>query len=403
MGALWEVLTFGFYRFCSRPICGGISGRIAAVAGDALEYTGRGRELLIGFLFALAVLVPIYILFFIITIEAERQKAFFGLPLLLFFYGFTQFAVYRARRYRLTRTIWRGVRFWMTGSGLAYAGGALRWQFFTLVTLGLAYPWKVAVLERYKVGHTFYGDLKGDFTGRGWVFFKRGWWLWLLCWIPVAAFVAMIPLAIGLRHAAKTKIEIDQANGEIVGLFLLASLTLIIVPFIYAAFKATEWKWWLQSMRIGGVRFDSDLKRGALVGTYWKLIGMSYVAGLVELVFMGIVFAIGFGVLKLLHVSPDMLAAQLKTGHFSASFVPVIILYVFAYLGLIQALGVVRRIYLVQRIWKIVTASITVHHLDAADHVLAAGEAASAFGEGLADGLDLAGFKASDPKMGTGL
>jgi uncharacterized membrane protein YjgN (DUF898 family) len=31
-----------------------------SAGGDALEYTGTGRELLIGFLFALAILVPIF-------------------------------------------------------------------------------------------------------------------------------------------------------------------------------------------------------------------------------------------------------------------------------------------------------------------------------------------------------
>jgi hypothetical protein len=140
------------------------------------------------------------------------------------------------------------------------------------------------------------------------------------------------------------------------------------------------------------VRFDSDLKRGCLIGTYWKLIGMSFVAGLAGAAFMGIVLGVGLGLMKLFNVSPESIAAQLKAGHFSMSFIPVIVLYVFAYLGLIQLLGIVRRIYLVQRIWKIVVASVTISHLDAADHVLAAGEAASAFGEGLADGLDLAGF-----------
>ena len=40
-----------------------------------------------------------------------------SVPLGLLFYGFWQFAIYRTRRYRLTRTVWRGVRFWMTGSG----------------------------------------------------------------------------------------------------------------------------------------------------------------------------------------------------------------------------------------------------------------------------------------------
>jgi hypothetical protein len=166
----------------------------------------------------------------------------------------------------------------------------------------------------------------------------------------------------------------------------------VIVPFIYAAFKATEWKWWVQSIRIGEVRFDSDLPRGALIGTYWKLIGMSCVAGLVGAIFMGIVFAIGAGLMKVFNFNLAEFNAQLRSGHFSPIFIPAILLYLISYLGLIQLLGIVRRIYLIQRIWKIVVASTTVQHLEAADHVLAAGEAASAFGEGLADGLDLAGF-----------
>jgi uncharacterized membrane protein YjgN (DUF898 family) len=392
LGALWEVLTFGFYRFWLTTNMRRHLWTHTSIEGDALEYTGRGRELLIGFLFALAVLMPIYLLFFFISIEAERAKAFMSLPLFLFFYAFSQFAVYRARRYRLTRTIWRGVRFWMSGSGWAYAARALAWQFLTAITLGLAYPWSIAALERYKIGHTFYGDLPGQFAGKGWEFFKRGWWLWLLCWIPVSTFVIMIPIAVALRSAAHTKAEIDQATAGIVGLFGLASLTLIIVPFIYAAFKAIEWKWWVQSIHFGELRFDSDLKRGALIGNYWKLVGMSYLAGLVGLIFMGIVFAIGFGLMKLFNINPNALTAQMKSGHFSASFIPVIFLYVFSYIGLIQLVGIVRRIYLVQRIWKIVVASVTIRHLDVADHVIAKGEAASAFGEGLADGLDLAGF-----------
>jgi uncharacterized membrane protein YjgN (DUF898 family) len=54
-------------------------------------------------------------------------RAFASVPLGLFFYLFAQFAIYRARRYRLTRTIWRGVRFWMTGSGVSYAWRAGLW------------------------------------------------------------------------------------------------------------------------------------------------------------------------------------------------------------------------------------------------------------------------------------
>ena len=59
--------------------------------------------------------------------------------------------MYRARRYRLTRTIWRGVRFWMTGSGWSYAWRAGLWTLLVIVTLGLALPWYQAALERYKM------------------------------------------------------------------------------------------------------------------------------------------------------------------------------------------------------------------------------------------------------------
>src|SRR5258708_27617127 len=153
-----------------------------AVEGDTLEYTGTAKELLLGFLFALAILVPIYIIYFLIGLEAERLLAFASFPLGVFFYLFAQFAVYRARRYRLTRTVWRGVRFWMTGSGWSYAWRAGLWALLSMLTLGIAVPWAKASLERYKMRHTAYGSLQGRFEATGWSLFKRVWWLWLLVW-----------------------------------------------------------------------------------------------------------------------------------------------------------------------------------------------------------------------------
>src|SRR6476646_8951614 len=79
------------------------------VAGETLEYTGTPTELLIGFLIALAVLVPLYLAFALAAFTLGPVGQFISslsFPLLLFL---GQFAVYRARRYRLTRTIYRGV------------------------------------------------------------------------------------------------------------------------------------------------------------------------------------------------------------------------------------------------------------------------------------------------------
>ena len=121
-GAGLELVTLGFYRFWLLTDIRRHLWSNTVIDGDAAEYTGRGRELLIGFLIAMAILMPIYLGYFLIGIEAERWQALASFPLIAAFYVFGQFAIYRARRYRLTRTVWRGVRFWMTGSGWAYAG-----------------------------------------------------------------------------------------------------------------------------------------------------------------------------------------------------------------------------------------------------------------------------------------
>src|ERR1700738_205877 len=189
-GAGLELVAVGFYRFWLATDMRRHLWSNTQIDGDAAEYTGRAKELLIGFLFALAILMPVYLAYFLAGLEAERYRAFASFPLVAFFYVFGQFAIYRARRYRLTRTVWRGVRFWMSGSGWAYAGRATLWGLLTAVTLGLALPWREAALERYKMRHSWYGDLQGSFEGQGWEFFKRGWWLWLLAPVAIVVFSA---------------------------------------------------------------------------------------------------------------------------------------------------------------------------------------------------------------------
>src|SRR5580704_14904166 len=217
-GAGLELITVGFYRFWLATDIRRHLWSNTLIDGNAAEYTGRAKELLFGFLFAIAILLPIYLAYFLVGVEVERAKAFASLPLFLFFYLFGQFAIYRARRYRLTRTVWCGLRFWMNGSGLAYAGRAALWGLLMILTLGLMLPWREAALERYKMRHSYYGDLPGRFDGRGWEFFKRGWWLWLL---------GLLALALTIWAAAR---KVPAAP------FLL----MVAAPFVYGAFKAVQ-------------------------------------------------------------------------------------------------------------------------------------------------------------------
>src|SRR5258708_18284721 len=346
-GAGLEMITVGFYRFWLATDIRRHLWSNSVVDGDAAEYTGRAKELLIGFLFALAIIVPVYLAYFIASLEAERFRAFASFPLLAFFYLFGQFAIYRARRYRLTRTVWRGVRFWMDGSGWAYAAYAALWAVLVGVTLGLLLPWRDAALERYKMRHSYYGDLQGSFAGSGWDFFKRGWWLWLLA--PFALYI--FPLA----------------------------------PFVYGAFKAVEWRWWLSGIRFGGVGLESNFRRGALIGLYWKVIGW----------FLLLVLAF----FAYLPICPGLVASmsgaplnQFFATQVFLKSVPLLVLAGVGYLGFALAINVVMRVYLLRDMWVRVLASTDVHGIEAAANVAARGDLPTALGEGIADGLDVAGF-----------
>jgi uncharacterized membrane protein YjgN (DUF898 family) len=365
-GAALELITFGFYRFWLATDIRRHLWSHTAVDGDAAEYTGRGRELLIGFLFALAILMPIYLVYFLVGLEAERFKAFASIPLFLFFYLFSQFAIYRARRYRLTRTVWRGVRFWMDGSGWAYAAGALLWVLLTGLTLGLILPWREAALERHKMRHCHYGDLHGSFEGTGWDFFKRGWGLWLFFILSFIVLFVITPLA-----------------KYVVGLF--APFILLAAPFFYGVFKAIEWRWWLSGIRFGDVRLESTLTDGALIGLYWKVIGWFL---LIVATFAGYLF-LGVALIASIHQTP---VARFFTPANLQGNVPLLGILAVGYLAFILALNVVLRVYLLRDVWGRVTSSVRIHHLEAAGSVLVQGDLANALGEGFADGLDVVGF-----------
>ncbi|ARQ02526.1 YjgN family protein [Pseudorhodoplanes sinuspersici] len=347
-GSWLELITLGFYRFWLATDMRRHLWSHTSVGGDTAEYTGTAKELLIGFLVALAILVPIYLIYFFIGLEAERYQAFASIPLIAFFYLFSHFAMYRARRYRLTRTIWRGVRFWMGGSGWSYAWRAALWGAFTVVTLGLALPWRNAALERFKMRHTAYGDLQGSFEGTGGSFFKQGWWLWLLAW--PAAFM-IVPL-----------------------------------PFIYAMYKAIEWRWWMSGLRLGAVKFENDLDIGDLLGVYWKLVGWMVLFAALLGVWFGAVFGIGMAT-----VAPSAGSTELKMAMVTAH--PAILVALgLGYLLMAIGFNIVMRLYLMRDIWAKVAGTTVVHHLEAADNVTAQGDAVNALGEGFADSLDVGGF-----------
>lgn len=377
-GAALQLVTFGFYRFWLVTDIRRHLWSRTSLDGDRFEYTGYGRELLIGFLFALAILSPVYLAYFLVGLEAERYKAFASVPLFLFFYLFQQFAVYRARRYRLTRTIWRGVRFWMAGSGWSYALRSFGWMLLVLLTFGLLYPWRAAALERYKMRNTHYGDLQGSFVATGGQLFARIWVFGLVILTPIALIIASAIVQYRFGERLKT-----HPTAEL--LLAAAGIVALAIPFLWPLLRAVEWRWWTQGVRFGDVSARSALRKRAILALYVKFILAAMLVGVVAGTLMaavagGLAASYGLKTADLMKMRGEWIAYVASAG--------IVLLYLI--LGL--AAGAVQRYFLQRGLWAVVAGATTIDGVESLESVGARGAAANALGEGLADGLDVAGF-----------
>ena len=189
--AFLSLITLGFYRFWGKTqIRRYLASRIS-IMGDRFEYTGTGKELFLGFLIALAVLIPLGAASYGIELitagkSAVTQFTAMGLQyaFILFLIGY---ATFRARRYRLSRTVLRSIRFWQTGSNVGYALRMVGYLALTMATLGIARPVGDIALYRYQMQHTWFGSQKFEFDGRAGPMMGK----WILS-------LALVPFTLGL-------------------------------------------------------------------------------------------------------------------------------------------------------------------------------------------------------------
>lgn len=171
--ALLTLITLGFYRFWAKTRIRKYFWSATAPGGDPMEYTGNGLEKLLGFLIAVAFLAIYLGLFQVILSfvglsvfssgdgpEARAMQILFSQATLMAVIPFIFYAQYRARRYILSRTRWRGVRFGVDAAAWGYVWRAIGHWILTIISLGLLLPRQTFWLEKYKIDRTWYGNTK---------------------------------------------------------------------------------------------------------------------------------------------------------------------------------------------------------------------------------------------------
>jgi uncharacterized membrane protein YjgN (DUF898 family) len=220
--------------------------------------------------------------------------------------------------------------------------------------------------------------------------FKRGWWIWLLSLVVliVAAALVIGPIIFAViaaegRNISEERIMAQALGGVVAGSALAFVLVVVATPFLYGAFKAVQWKWWLEGIRFGEVRATSDLRKGAMISRYWATIGWTLLLFTAFFVFIAIASAtMRVGGARMLGAGIEGLAdSPIMAG-----------LAILGYLLTIIGINIAVRIYLVRDVWERAVRSVSITGLDSVRDVEAQGELAGALGEGFADGLDVGGL-----------
>jgi uncharacterized membrane protein YjgN (DUF898 family) len=163
----YRILTLGIYDFWARTE---VRKRIWAAIrlnGEPLVYTGTGKELFLGFLFAFGgVLLPLLLLAVTAPlILGNTAGTIINVVMYLLVFMLFGVAIYRAQRYRLLRTSWRGIRGNLEGSSWTY-GLTYFWSMLLIpLTLGWIIPWRTTRLQSIITGDARLGDQPFSFKG----------------------------------------------------------------------------------------------------------------------------------------------------------------------------------------------------------------------------------------------
>lgn len=183
VNALLNIVTLMFYRFWARTRVRRFLWSTTSLAGEPLEYTGTGKELFLGFLIVVFVIfLPLYGVNTAATFYwGQADPLTVGVSILTFvvIYFLIGVAIFRARRYRLSRTLWRGIRGGLVGSSNAYGLRFLGFMLLFPLTLGWSYPWQIVALSRRELSGTTFGDRQFSFEGGPGPLFKPFAVLWL--------------------------------------------------------------------------------------------------------------------------------------------------------------------------------------------------------------------------------
>jgi uncharacterized membrane protein YjgN (DUF898 family) len=230
------IVTLGIYKFWGKTKVRNYLWSQTELEGERFVYHGTGKELLLGFSKVMLIFVlPVLLLSLMSRIMGQNIILRIVTPVLTFVLvmAIVPLAYVGFRRYLLSRTSWRGIRFSFRGQVKDFAAIFLGGGLLTAITLGLYYPFFDARRQAFMVKHSFFGNCPFQFDGNGRELFKP-FLVALILFLPTLGLSWVWFMAARQRYfwdhtcLDEVRFRYTATGGQLLGLYLTNFLLLIV-------------------------------------------------------------------------------------------------------------------------------------------------------------------------------
>ena len=282
---LLTIVTLGIYSFWARARTRRYLWSRTRFIDDRLEWTGTGLELFIGYVIALVCFfLPLAILQLIlqgVLLRGHTGAAILiGVAIYLLLLYLVGVAVFRALRYRLSRTWWHGIRGGSDDQGFAY-GRSYFWRTIVgYLAAGLMIPWSMTKLWNERWSAMSFGPMRFGAQAEWRNIFGR---YLLFYFSPAIIFIVILVLAgilggLGFALGGFSSGQ-DPGPGMIVALFIGLAvfylLFFVLLGLVALTYYAAFFREAARTLTLGGLQFGFNARTKDWVLLYLGNVGLT--------------------------------------------------------------------------------------------------------------------------------
>ena len=315
-----RIVTLGIYHFWAKTE---VRKRIWAairINGEPLSYTGRGMELFLGFVIViLLIFLPISLAIagLVLTFGPTHivpniaiTAVYIGLAILF------PIAIYRALRYRLARTSWRGIRGSLEGKPIAYAWTFIWTLLLIPLTLGWIMPWRTTKLQSIISNNTHFGNRRIRFNATSGALYGPFAALYLgtgLIYLVGLSFIAPYMLE-RIMIAQEAGIQLQPTATDVAAVLLVLLAAGVLLALMSAWYQARTINHFANHTYFENARFSGNATAGGLI---WLTISNWFILLIGAILFAGIAAGISAPFVDLTTVRAPETAIAMQVVFFS--------------------------------------------------------------------------------------